>query len=148
MNLMQKALIGAAIVGSVIVGGAFGAAITGGAFAQTDSPTDSPSSTATPEPGEEARDKQGGHGHGRSSGHGPGGGHVGENGTAETLLTGETAQRVTDAVMAEHPGATIERVETDAEGAAYEAHIVQADGTRATVKLDESFTVTETETGR
>nr|WP_246223392.1 hypothetical protein [Pseudarthrobacter psychrotolerans] len=39
------------------------------------------------------------------------------------------------------------RVETDAEGAAYEAHIVKSDGTRATVYLDSSFNVTSTETG-
>jgi hypothetical protein len=38
-------------------------------------------------------------------------------------------------------------METDAEGAAYEAHVTLADGSRATVKLDESFAVTATETG-
>lgn len=67
--------------------------------------------------------------------------------TAETLLTGDTAARVTAAVEARYPDATIQRVETDAEGAAYEAHITQTDGTRATVKLDESFTITGAETG-
>lgn len=49
--------------------------------------------------------------------------------------------------MAANPGATIQRMENDAEGAVYEAHIVKADGTQATVKLDASFTVTGTETG-
>ncbi|MEW1951435.1 hypothetical protein AB0280_19555 [Pseudarthrobacter sp902506025] len=38
-------------------------------------------------------------------------------------------------------------MENDAEGAVYEAHIITADGTRATVYLDASFTVTSTETG-
>lgn len=128
MNTPQKALVGGAIVASVIAGGAFGAAITGGATAATDSPSDTSTTTPDFDPSKS--------------------GHVGENGTAEELLTGDTATKVTDAVKAEYPDATIERVETDAEGAAYEAHVVQADGTHATVKLDESFAITETETGR
>jgi hypothetical protein len=74
------------------------------------------------------------------------GGHQ-ANGITETLLTGDAATKVTDAALTANPGATIQRVETDAEGAAYEAHIVKSDGTRATVFLDESFTVTSTETG-
>jgi hypothetical protein len=39
-------------------------------------------------------------------------------------------------------------VETDAEGAAYEAHIIKADGSAATVKLNAAFVVTATEPGR
>ncbi len=39
------------------------------------------------------------------------------------------------------------RAETDADGDSYEVHITQADGTQATVKLDENFAVTTTETG-
>ncbi|WP_210505888.1 hypothetical protein [Naasia sp. SYSU D00057] len=69
------------------------------------------------------------------------------NGITEEELTGDTADQVEAAVLAEYPDATIDRMETDAEGAAYEAHITQADGTRATVKLDESFAITGTETG-
>jgi hypothetical protein len=38
-------------------------------------------------------------------------------------------------------------METDAEGDSYEAHVTLADGSRATVKLDESFAVTATDTG-
>ncbi len=75
------------------------------------------------------------------------GGHIGANGTKEELLTSDTAAKVTAAALAAEPGATIERVETDAEGAAYEAHITKADGTRATLKFDTNFTVTATETG-
>ena len=44
--------------------------------------------------------------------------------------------------------ATVVRAETDAEGAAYEVHMSRSDGTEITVKLDSSFTVTETVTGR
>jgi uncharacterized membrane protein YkoI len=75
------------------------------------------------------------------------GGHQ-ANGITEQLLTGDTAARVEAAAIAANPGATVERVETDAEGAAYEAHIRTADGTTATVKLDASFNVTATESGK
>ena len=75
------------------------------------------------------------------------GGHQ-ANGITEQLLTGDTAARVEAAVKAANPEATIVRVENDAEGAAYEAHIRQADGTSATVKLDASFNITATETGK
>jgi hypothetical protein len=74
------------------------------------------------------------------------GGHI-ANGITETLLTGDTASKVTAAALAAQPGATIQRVETDAEGAAYEAHIIKADGTMATLKFDSNFNVTATETG-
>jgi hypothetical protein len=70
------------------------------------------------------------------------------NGITEQQLTGSTATRVRNAVLAANPGATVQRVETDAEGAVYEAHITKADGSRATVKLDGSFNITATEAGR
>ena len=76
----------------------------------------------------------------------PAGPHT-ANGITEEVLTGDTASSVEAAVLAAYPDATIERMETDAEGAAYEAHVTLADGSRATVKLDASFTVTGTETG-
>ena len=62
----------------------------------------------------------------------------------EELLTGETAEQVTEAVLAEYPDATIERAETDS-GGVYEAHIVTADDERLTVLVDEDFEVTGTE---
>jgi hypothetical protein len=67
------------------------------------------------------------------------------NGKTEEILTGDTATKVEAAVKAAQPDATIERMETDADGATYEAHITEADGTHATVLLDENFTVTETQ---
>ncbi|MCU1636599.1 MAG: hypothetical protein JWQ68_1838 [Cryobacterium sp.] len=75
------------------------------------------------------------------------GGHVGQDASAEALLVGDVAAKVTAAVEAEYPDATIDRMENDAEGSAYEAHIAQADGRRATVKLDQSYPITSTETG-
>jgi hypothetical protein len=67
-------------------------------------------------------------------GHGPG----------ETLLTGTAASRVTAAAKAAVPGGSIIRVETDSDGAAYEAHMRKADGSYVTVKLDSTFKVTNT----
>lgn len=74
------------------------------------------------------------------------GGHV-ANGITETLLTGDTATKVKAAALAAEPGGTILRVENDAEGATYEAHMTKADGSRITVKMDANFKVTSTEAG-
>lgn len=62
----------------------------------------------------------------------------------EQPLTGETAERVTEAALEEYPGATIRRVETDSDGV-YEAHLVTSDGQRVTVEVNEAFRVTGTE---
>jgi hypothetical protein len=70
------------------------------------------------------------------------------NGITEEPLTGDTAARVEAAAKAANPGATVLRVETDADGAAYEAHIRKADGTPVTVKFDASFNITSTEAGK
>ena len=67
----------------------------------------------------------------------------------ETLLTGDTAAKVTAAARAEVPGGTIVRVETDADGnAAYEAHMRKADGSQITVYVNKSFDVVGVESGR
>jgi hypothetical protein len=63
----------------------------------------------------------------------------------EQPLTGETADRVTEAALAEYPSATIQRVETDSDGV-YEAHLVTTDGQRVTVEVGADFAVTGTET--
>jgi len=67
-------------------------------------------------------------------------------GPGETLLAGTTAQRVRAAALAAVPGGTILRVETDAQGSPYEAHMRKADGTEVTVKVDKAFKVTKIET--
>ncbi|HKR65643.1 MAG TPA: hypothetical protein VJZ00_18070 [Thermoanaerobaculia bacterium] len=65
----------------------------------------------------------------------------------ETLLTDGTATSVRNAALAKVPGATIVRVETDADGnAPYEAHLIKSDGTPATVYVDKSFNVVSVET--
>jgi hypothetical protein len=67
-------------------------------------------------------------------------------GPGETLLTGTIAQKVRAAALAAVPGGTILRVETDAQGSPYEAHLRKAEGTEVTVKVDKAFKVTAIET--
>ncbi len=75
------------------------------------------------------------------------GGHIGTNGVREEILTGDTASKASASAISAVPGGTIQRVETDAEGAVYEAHMVKPDGTFVTVKMDANFNVTATEEG-
>jgi hypothetical protein len=66
----------------------------------------------------------------------------------ETPLTGEALAKVTAVAKDALPGATIVRVETDADGIAkYEAHVVKADGTLATVYVDAGFELVSVGTG-
>jgi hypothetical protein len=61
----------------------------------------------------------------------------------EELLTGDALAKVTAAVKAKYPDATIQRVETDSDGV-YEAHIVD-NGKPVTVEVDKSYAITGTE---
>jgi hypothetical protein len=66
----------------------------------------------------------------------------------ETLLTGDTASKLRAAAVAKVAGATVVRVETDADGnAAYEVHMVEQDGTPVTVYVDKQFDVVSVATG-
>jgi hypothetical protein len=66
----------------------------------------------------------------------------------ETPLTGDALAKVTAAAKARVAGGTIVRVETDADGnAAYEAHMVKADGTPVTVYVNKSFDVVSVQSG-
>jgi hypothetical protein len=128
MNTFRKAGLSAMLVGAAIAGGAIGASVVGTASAQTGSSSSSSSgSTATaPDPSQ--------------------GGHT-ANGITEALLTGDTATQVTSAAQAAVPGATVDRVENDAEGATYEAHMTKADGSKVTVKVNADFSVASIEDG-
>jgi hypothetical protein len=66
----------------------------------------------------------------------------------ETPLTGDTLAQVKAAAVAKiGSDATVVRIETDADGhAAYEAHMLKADGTPVTVYVDKSFDVVSVET--
>jgi uncharacterized membrane protein YkoI len=114
-------------VGLLAGGALVGAVISGTLTAQAESPTPTPSSSTS---GTDADRAAGGHG-----------------GHSEQALTGTTAAKVRAAALAKVPGATVERVEKDADGAVYEAHLTKADGSHVTVKLDASFAVTAVETG-
>jgi hypothetical protein len=131
MKTFQKATLGGVLLAAVIGGGALTAAALPANAATVPAASGAatsgtPAQTAAPDPTK--------------------GGHQ-ANGITETLLTGDTAAKVKAAVLAADPGATIQRMENDAEGAVYEAHILKSDGSMATVKLDASFNVTGTETG-
>ena len=64
----------------------------------------------------------------------------------ETALTGDAAAKVKAVALAKVSGATVVRVETDADGhAVYEAHVLKADGTPATVYVDKDFNVVSVE---
>ena len=63
----------------------------------------------------------------------------------QTQVTGEAAEKIKAAVLAKVPGATIDRVEQDAQG--YHAHITKSDGTRATVRVNAQFAVTAVDSG-
>jgi hypothetical protein len=67
----------------------------------------------------------------------------------ETPMTGDALAKVKALAQAKVPGGTISRVETDADGnAAYEAHMVKADGTPVTVYVNKQFEVVSVQTGR
>jgi hypothetical protein len=131
MNPARKALVAGAMAGTALLGGALGATMLGSAGAQTGTTTapstEASGSTTAPDPG-----------------HGP---HV-ANGITEAELTGDDASKAIAAAQAAVPGASVERAETDAEGAAYEVHLTKSDGSEITVKLDSSFQVTGTVNGR
>lgn len=65
----------------------------------------------------------------------------------EDALTGSNLATAKAAALKAVPGGTVYRVETDADGATYEAHMTKADGSRVTVKLDKSLAVTSIEDG-
>ena len=135
MNTLKKSALGGLALAAVIVGGALTAAALPANAATLPAASASSSSGTTAGSGStqaEPDPSRGGHQ---------------ANGITEQLLTGDTAAKVTAAALAANPGATVQRVENDAEGATYEAHILTADGAPATVKLDASFNVTATETG-
>jgi len=69
------------------------------------------------------------------------------HGPGETLLTDGIASKVEAAALAAVPGGTVIRVETDSAGSPYEAHVQKSDGSIVTVKIDNSFNVTSTESG-
>ena len=139
MTPIRKATIGAFLLGSVVAGG-ISMTTLGNASAASNTVTTAAASTDTAAADPAATDPA------PATPAAPTGPHQ-ANGITETILTGDDATKVQAAVLAAQPGATINRMETDADGAVYEAHVTLADGSDATVKLDANFTVTATEAG-
>jgi hypothetical protein len=140
MPIRRKTIIVASTLGALAAGSAFGAAALTPAVsgAASSSSTTAPATATSPPSRVPA---------GPPRNFDPTkGGHT-ANGITEQLLTGDTATKVRAAALAAVPGGTIERVENDAEGSPYEAHMTKADGTEVTVKFDKNFTVTAVETG-
>jgi len=134
MNTFRKAALSIGLVGAALTGGAVGAALVAPASAQTTTTTPAAASQpAAPAAGTAPDPTKGGHM---------------ANGITEVLLTGDAATKVKAAALAAVPGGTVQRVENDAEGSPYEAHMTKADGTHVTVKVGTDFKVTAVETGR
>ncbi len=134
MDRKHQAVPRALVVCAIVVGAALGsygiAAAAGGSGSSTASTSTAPQTTAA---AAQAPNAQNPWGPQRSD---------------ETPLTGDTAAKVRQLALARvGSSATVVRVETDADGhAAYEAHMVKADGTPVTVYVDKSFTVVGVET--
>jgi len=117
----------AGAVGLLLAGGIAGGALAATSSASAAGTTTSPSAV-TPGPGSRAD-------------------------MATPVRPGEKAEAGTDlatlkaAAVKAVPGGTVYRVETDADGAAYEAHMTKADGTRVTVKFDKNLAVTAVQAG-
>jgi hypothetical protein len=134
MNISKKLMLPAAVgfAGFLGVSGASLLSSFPANAASTTSGTSSANTTAAADPPDQQDPSKGGHT---------------ANCITEALLTGDTAAKAKAAAEAAVPGGTVQRVENDAEGATYEAHVTKSDGTRVTVKMDASFKVTGTETG-
>lgn len=148
---VRSTMVGAGIIGALVAGGAtasFAASSANSAATQSDTST-TDQSTATDQSTTDqapAQDQQPPDQGQRPDFDPAKGGHA-ANGKTEELLTGDTATKVTEAALAAVPGATIERVETDADGAVYEAHLVTSDGQHQTVTFDADYKVVEIQDG-
>ena len=139
-NTIAKGLMAVGAMGALALGGS---ALAGAAGSGTTTQGSNAQGTAAPQQGYGTPGQP-------PSGSRPDpakGGHVGRNGQRETLLTGDTAAKVKAAALAKVPGATVERVETDADhGSPYEAHLRKADGTELEVLVNKDFAVTAVNT--
>jgi hypothetical protein len=134
---VPRSLIVGAVVGGVALG-SYGIASAASGSGSTPSTTASTAAPSTAAPSQAPAAPPG------ASAQNPWGAQRSD----ETLLTGDTASKVQALAVAKvGSGATVVRVETDADGhAAYEVHMVKADGTPVTVYVDKSFNVVSVQT--
>jgi ABC-type transport system substrate-binding protein len=137
MKTPRKSVLAASVIGAMAAGGLFGATVLTPAVSSAATTGSTAATSSTSQSGGTAA----------TAAHDPSkGGHT-ANGITEALLAGDTATKVKAAATAAVPGGTIQRVENDAEGSTYEAHMTKADGSHVTVKVDASFKVTSVEAG-
>jgi hypothetical protein len=141
MDTKRRTVPRSLIVGAVVAGvalGSYGIASAASGSGSTPSTTASTAAPSTAAPSQAPAAPPG------ASAQNPWGAQRSD----ETLLTGDTASKVQALAVAKvGSGATVVRVETDADGhAAYEVHMVKADGTPVTVYVDKSFNVVSVET--
>ena len=141
MDTKRRTVPRSLIVGAVVVGvalGSYGIASAASGSGSTPSTTASTAAPSTAAPSQAPAAPPG------ASAQNPWGAQRSD----ETLLTGDTASKVQALAVAKvGSGATVVRVETDADGhAAYEVHMVKADGTPVTVYVDKSFNVVSVQT--
>ena len=134
MYPIRKLVASAAIAVAAVGGGAVvGAGMLGTASAAT---SDTTTTTTAATPSASVSDT--------APAHDPSKGGHRANGKTEVVLTGDDLAKATAAAKAAVPTGTVERAETDAEGAAFEVHMTKADGSDVTVKLDSAFKVLST----
>jgi hypothetical protein len=130
LDKLRKAIMALAVLGAIAVGTAAiaGAASNSGTTGSQGGTTGSQGSGGTPpRQGTAPQDMR----------HGPG----------ETLLTDGELTKVRQAALDKVPGATVLRIETDAQGSPYEAHLQKSDGSEVTVKVDKQFNATAVDNG-
>lgn len=120
----------AGAVGLLLAGG-----LAGGALAATDSA----SAASTPTPTTSSR--------AAASAPGPRADMATPVRPGEKEQTGTNLAALKAAALKAVPGGTVYRVETDADGSTYEAHMTKAGGTEVTVKFDKNLKVTEVQAG-
>jgi hypothetical protein len=121
-----------ALVGAGLAAGAIGATAIGASAQSASAPSPSSTASASTAPSEAPDRGHGGPGPGRSD---------------EKAVSASVAARLKAAALKAVPGGTVDRIETDAGDAVYEAHMTKADGTRVTVKFDKAYDVTKVESG-
>ena len=137
MNHLRKIAFGGAMAGTALLGGALGASLIGTANAQTSFGLDVHDDGRLDDWHRDPATRRA-TGTRLEQGRPPGQRHHRDGADRRRPHQGQAAAE------AAVPGATAERAETDAEGAAYEVHMTKADGSVVTVKLDSNFNVTET----
>jgi hypothetical protein len=116
-------------------------AVAGGIVAGT---TGASAATPTPSYGTQTNGEQPGGGGGQPT---PGADGSNPVRSDEKAVTAAQEATLKAAALAAVPGATVNRVETDAGDAAYEVHLTKSDGTRVTAKFDANLKFIKVEDG-